>query len=210
MPPTRLNREQKKAATRQALLDAASEVFARDGLDGAALEEICDRAGYSRGAFYSNFTSKQQLFVEVLERRTADTLADVATAFTTGETLQQRMANGGKAIEAMLDRDRVWCQLHFEGWLLASRDEDFRNLYAQRYDTLREGLAAMIETEAATTADVEIDTDELAAALLALFQGYALQHVIDPGALPKGYFTRSLQRFLPRSANTNPATGGES
>lgn len=197
MSPGRLSREEKKAATRQALLDAASEVFADDGLDGAALEEICDRAGFSRGAFYSNFSSKQQLFLEVLERRTSDTLASIATAFTTGGTLQQRMVNGGKAVEAMLDRDRVWCQLHFEGWLLATRDEDFRTLYAQRYETLRQGLAAMIDTEAAAS-DAEVNTDELAAALLALFQGYALQHVIDPSALPGGYFARSLQMLLPR------------
>lgn len=199
MAPTRLSREEKKAATRQALLDAASDVFARHGIDGAPLEEICQRAGFSRGAFYSNFSNKQQLFIEVLERRTAETLADIGTAFAEGETLDERIANGGRAVEAVLDRDRVWCQLHFEGWLLASRDKKFETLYARRYDTLRQALALMIETQA--TGEIPTDSDELAAALLAVFQGYALQHVIDPTALPEGYFTRTLRMLLPQPRN---------
>jgi murein DD-endopeptidase MepM/ murein hydrolase activator NlpD len=135
LAPTRLNREQKKAATRQALLDAATEVFARHGFERAPLEEICDQAGYSRGAFYSNFSSKQQLFMEVLERRTADILAHIATAFADGDTPEQRLDRGARTVEAVLEDDRLWCQLHFEGWVLASRDEDFRALYAQRSST---------------------------------------------------------------------------
>jgi AcrR family transcriptional regulator len=197
MAPTRLNREQKQAATRQALLDAATEVFARHGFERAPLEEICDQAGYSRGAFYSNFSSKQQLFMEVLERRTADILGRIATAFADGDTTQQRLDRGARTVEAVLEDDRLWCQLHFEGWVLASRDEDFRALYAQRYDAIRVGVAEMIETQSGDH-DLEIGADarEFAAALLALFQGYALQYVIDPDALVAGYFARTLDTLL--------------
>ena len=49
--------------TRARLLDAAAQVFAEVGLDGASVEAVCDRAGFTRGAFYSNFESKDELFL---------------------------------------------------------------------------------------------------------------------------------------------------
>lgn len=55
---------QRRLHTRDRLLDAARDVFAESGID-APVEEICERAGYSRGAFYSNFSSKEQLFIEL-------------------------------------------------------------------------------------------------------------------------------------------------
>ncbi len=58
----------RRRATRERLLDAATEVFAEDGLQGASVEAICARAGFTRGAFYSNFSSKEQLFLELLAR----------------------------------------------------------------------------------------------------------------------------------------------
>ena len=69
MARTRLTREAKKAETRRRLLEAAAEVFIRRGFQGASVEEICEEAGFTRGAFYSNFRSKEQLFAELLQDR---------------------------------------------------------------------------------------------------------------------------------------------
>ena len=75
MPPRkprgveRRSRAETQAQTRRALLDAAEVVFLRRGLRGSSVEEISAEAGYTRGAFYSNFEGKQQLFVELLQDR---------------------------------------------------------------------------------------------------------------------------------------------
>src|SRR5918995_4972686 len=58
----------RREATRQKLLDAAAQVFAEVGLDAASVEAICDRAGFTRGAFYSNFETKDELFLELAAR----------------------------------------------------------------------------------------------------------------------------------------------
>lgn len=58
----------RRQATRDRLLEAATEVFAEEGLQGASVESICSRAGFTRGAFYSNFESKEELFLELLRR----------------------------------------------------------------------------------------------------------------------------------------------
>jgi AcrR family transcriptional regulator len=68
-PRQRRTRDEQRAETRARLLDAAAEVIAARGLDGASIDEIADRAGYTRGAFYSNFSGKPELLVELCEQR---------------------------------------------------------------------------------------------------------------------------------------------
>src|SRR5271166_333357 len=65
----RLTRQESKEVTRMRLIEAAEKVFIRKGFDNASVEEISETAGYSRGAFYSNFDDKEQVFVAVIDRR---------------------------------------------------------------------------------------------------------------------------------------------
>jgi AcrR family transcriptional regulator len=76
---TRLTRSESQARTRERLLDTAVEVFAERGLAAATVEEIAERAGYSKGAVYSNFASKTDLALAVLERRNEQQLHALAT-----------------------------------------------------------------------------------------------------------------------------------
>ena len=71
MTVERLTPERRRTLTREALLDAASEAFARRGYDGGTLEEIAAAAGFTTGAIYSNFGGKQDLFLAVLDERNA-------------------------------------------------------------------------------------------------------------------------------------------
>jgi AcrR family transcriptional regulator len=68
-PRQRRTRQEMRAETRARILAAAAEVVVERGLDGASIDEITDRAGYTRGAFYSNFSSKEELFVELCTQR---------------------------------------------------------------------------------------------------------------------------------------------
>jgi AcrR family transcriptional regulator len=65
---TRLTREQSQAVTRQKLLDSARELFARGGYGGTSIDAICEHAGYSKGAFYPHFPSKEAIFLDILEQ----------------------------------------------------------------------------------------------------------------------------------------------
>ncbi len=67
--PARLSRAERREITRQRLLDAAAEVFTDHGFDGAAIDDVAARAGYTRGAFYSNFAGKPELLVALSEQR---------------------------------------------------------------------------------------------------------------------------------------------
>jgi len=65
----RLTREESKEVTRVRLIEAAERLFVRKGFDDASVEEISETAGYSRGAFYSNFDNKEQVFLAVIDQR---------------------------------------------------------------------------------------------------------------------------------------------
>jgi AcrR family transcriptional regulator len=67
--PPRLSRAEQQARTRERLLEAAAAAFAEHGLDGASIDDIAARAGYSRGAFYSNFSDKTELLIALCDRR---------------------------------------------------------------------------------------------------------------------------------------------
>src|SRR5437879_2171749 len=68
VPTERWTRERRRQQTRQALMDAAAEAFARRGFHGASLDEIADAAGYTRGSITFNFGAKEDLFLAVVER----------------------------------------------------------------------------------------------------------------------------------------------
>src|SRR4051794_17601055 len=79
-PPRRLTRAEKRELTRDALLDAAGRVIAERGLHGASIEAITAEAGYTGGAFYANFESKEDLFAELLEKRVFKVWGEILAA----------------------------------------------------------------------------------------------------------------------------------
>ena len=75
-----MTREERRAATRTELLDAASRVFARRGFHAATLEDLAREAGYTTGAIYSNFTGKDELFRAAFEHQIARDVREVSEA----------------------------------------------------------------------------------------------------------------------------------
>ena len=84
MPPTRLTRAEQQAQTRERLLAAAEQVVARCGYGGASIDLISAEAGYSKGAVYSNFESKEAVFLELLRRHMEKNIADLAALMDLG------------------------------------------------------------------------------------------------------------------------------
>src|SRR5215203_4407439 len=186
--PNRLTRKEKQAETRQRLLDAAERVFLRRGLQGSSVEEIAAEAGYTRGAFYSNFKSKGELFVELLHTRVYDRYAELAreTEAQPG-TPRERLRWG---IERVRDVQRGeggnWLfRLWLECLTQAARDEDFRKLAATFWSGNRGILAEQIgETFKEIGRKAPLPPTQIATAMIALDVGLAVQHLVDPEEVP--------------------------
>lgn len=127
----------KRAQTRARLLDAARSVFAERGIQAASVEEICEAAGFTRGAFYSNFASKTELCVALLEHyaesayaAAQQTLEDIRPQFPL-DSVDNLVQRGVATFLALQERDWEWLLVVTELRLFAARDDDVREAYVQ-------------------------------------------------------------------------------
>ena len=183
----RLTRAEKKAQTRARLLDAAAEVFIERGFQGASVEAICAQAGFTRGAFYSNFESKEEMFVELLQERVYEGYREMTRSVPQDLTPVERLRWGaGELRRRYEDPDTSWL---FELWLEclahAARHPEFRSLAATFWSGTRAMNAAAIEQAfEAQGAPLPLESKHLATALTALDIGLAVQHLVDPDEVP--------------------------
>src|SRR5579872_2762536 len=90
--PPRNKHQQRTEATRQALLDSARRIFARDGFEACRLEDIAAATGHTRGAFYAHFRTKEDLFFALLEREAEARVEQIRTALACCGTAAERRA----------------------------------------------------------------------------------------------------------------------
>jgi AcrR family transcriptional regulator len=182
---TRLSRAERQAQTRTELLEAAARVFVERGFEGASIEAITDAAGYTRGAFYSNFDSKAELFTELLQERVYRTYRRMAAATAEGERPSFRKT--GERLAA-IQRDaeggwlfRLWLELLAHG----TRDDTFRVLAGGFWSATRDMSAEGIRNAYDDAGEEPpASPDRLATAMIAMDIGLALQHFVDPKAVP--------------------------
>jgi 8-oxo-dGTP diphosphatase len=198
----RLTRAEAKAKTRDQLLDAAARVFAQKGYAGASVEEIAESAGYSTGALYSNFDSKEQLFLELMSDKRSRGIARQAAKI---EKLLAEDPVAGEELLALLTRrlERVAgkgvesAPLQAEFWLYAVRNPEAMQMLAaktaERVDVLAPLVArAMREYQA----EPEIPPEAVTRVILALYRGLARQRRIDPAAIPADLLSQALRWLL--------------
>ncbi|GAA3436357.1 TetR/AcrR family transcriptional regulator [Kutzneria kofuensis] len=185
---TRLTRAEAKARTRERLLDAAARVFAQKGLAGASVDEIAEAAGYSIGAVYSNFGSKEQLFVELLKEKANDRVIRAAEIMADAEPDEARRAFSQLVIE-VADKDADFAPLQAEFWLYAVRNPELMETYAER---MREPRDLLTELVGRSVPDPD-RAGELSAIVIALFQGLVRMRRVDPDSVPDELFGRALR-----------------
>ena len=182
---TGLTRGEKQSRTRSALLDAGARVFVTHGFQGASVELIASEAGYTRGAFYSNFSSKEQLFAELLQDRVYSIYREMAETSAGAERPTLRQV--GEQLAAIQgDPDGQWLfRLWLELLAHAGRDKQFRQIAAGFWSANRALTSNSIDSAYASDGGKPpISPDHLASAMIALDIGLALQHFVDPDAVP--------------------------
>jgi AcrR family transcriptional regulator len=204
--PRRLGRAEKRAQTRRHLLDAAREVFGRRGFHGASLEEIAEEAGYSKGALYYNYRTKEELFLALLEERLSERVDVIRHAFAGAASTADALREAARRYIDSLEANREWLLLFFEFWAYAVREGTIAAQFQESLRTLRHGVQAVIEEHAAALGvGPGEDTEELAIAANALALGIAVEKHADPGGVPDGLFGDMLTRLFRDQADDNTA-----
>jgi AcrR family transcriptional regulator len=193
---TGLSRKQKQALTREALLEAALDLIAAEGLDGATIDAIAARAGYTKGAFYANFGSKQELFLVMLDQHFSEE-AERFDQLLQGEDEPVEVARetGLDFIRRVRSEPR-WQSLYFQFAVYATRDEDFRAELLDRYEGLISRLERIFERFAASYRFKPIlGFRELAEMTFFMADGFLLHQLLD-SRVDDELYGRMLATFL--------------
>jgi len=200
----RLSREQSREQTRERLLAAAHDVFVQKGFAHASVEEITSAAGYSRGAFYSNFEDKTELFFELMDRESAVIESQLR------ELLEAPMLDPAHLYAQLVDYYSTLVSkdtsslLCMDAKIVALRDEKFRIRLNQFQEERHQQIAGFIEAYARLTGMTPLaPVDDIAIGLLALCEGVSFAHRCDPQRIDAATGSAVLSYFL-RSAIALP------
>lgn len=182
----RQTRAEKQEQTRAALRAAAAELVADRGLQATSIEQISERAGFSRGAFYANYSSKEELFAELLQEAVYEAYREMARQWRESDTPPTPRESGERLAEIIGATEGRWL---FSLWLEllahAARDPEFRKIAAEFWrgtrHVLAEGVRELFESRGE---EPPIAAETLATASIALDIGLAIQHVVDPDDVP--------------------------
>jgi AcrR family transcriptional regulator len=179
--------KRRRAVTVERLLDAALETFAEVGFAAASVEDICSRGGFTRGAFYSSFKTKDELFGALFARETARNLA-LAEHQLAG--IEQESDPVTAAVERCLSTfraDRTWVLVHTEYALYATRHPEAAAALRRHAEELHRRLTALVEAAVARTGiRLSVPANRLARIVLALHDGVVIREVLGGGPVASG------------------------
>lgn len=188
--------KRRRSNTRARLLEGALEVFAERGFHGASVEDICERAGFTRGAFYSNFGSKDELVLALFQATTDRLLEQI-------EALLPELANQpGSLLDAVLGLldetapdQRQWHLISTEFTLHALRDPDAAKALNKQRAMFRESLTKLVEQITATSRlTLTVPAEQFVRLVMAVHEGARSQSLLEPRQVPAGSLEHT---FLP-------------
>jgi AcrR family transcriptional regulator len=210
----RLTQSERRERTRAELVATAHRLFLEHGFHGASLDEIAEQSGFSKGAVYSNFAGKDDLFLAVLdaqfERRTR-VLADV---LLDEERLEDSYRAVARSMVAADEGEPRWTPLLLEFWAHASRRPALRAAVAERRERFFTIVAGLIaELGARHNVRFTIPPKEIARGSNALARGIALDRLMTGGAVSADLFAEMHTAYvmglteLPRETGPAPNEG---
>ncbi|MCX2732753.1 TetR family transcriptional regulator [Saccharopolyspora sp. NFXS83] len=206
-PETGARETARRTKTRERLMDAAYRQFSEHGINGTPVEAITDDAGFTRGAFYSNFGSKEELFFALTERENRVRLETLREHFaglvaplggTAGKPAPHLIEGVIADVLSFQPDNRQWCLMQSEFRLLALRDPEVAPRFLAASQSFLRELAAMVDT-AVQSVGVRflIDTLDMTRLLVDQFDS-AMQEAILSGAEdPELAVREHVMRTLP-------------
>jgi AcrR family transcriptional regulator len=195
-PRSRTCQADRTRATRRKLLDAAKRIFAKDGFEAARLEDIAAGAGYTRGAFYANFKSKEDIFFALFEEWVRERIESVTKALRRHSNLTEKLV-AVRTHYAELATDRRLVLISMEFKLFALRHPEAHARLRSRHRRIRASFGELFsELMGALGKTIPIAYPAASACLGAVSQGLLLEHLLDPKTLSDGDVRHVLGLFF--------------
>jgi AcrR family transcriptional regulator len=172
-------------------------VFARRGLQQASIDEVAEDAGFTKGAFYANFKSKEELFLAMLDERFAKRIADIERVIAGEGSTAQKAQRAGDEFVRMIRADPEWERLFFEFCAYAARDEEFREELLTRYRAMRDRIAAALEAHAGELGkEATLPFEQVALMSSVMANGFALEKLLEGDAVADELYGTMLMVFF--------------
>ena len=190
-----------RQATRERMLDAAAVVLAREGIQGASVEHICEQAGFTRGAFYSNFSSKDELVMALFERERVAMLARMREAADPTDLLGRDLAD---VFATIMDRfmvlqppDRDWYLAHAEFELRGVRDDEVGRAFNEAWRDIKSQVEELIESVLAQFGPrLTIDLGHAATVLMGTYDNALRESLIERREIDHELLRRTLPALI--------------
>ncbi len=171
---------ERRAETRQRLLDAAAELFAERGIEASSVDAIAERAERTSGAIYDHFGGKAGLLFALLEGWVDDVAIAIGRELASATSLDERLASLWRNVSNPPAGDGQWIALEHELWSYAARNPEARAHLARRY---RAAWAGVDRAVAGWGDDGELASGTVGPALIGLLLGLEMMRRLEPGAV---------------------------
>lgn len=199
-----LTQERRRQQTRDHLLAAAAQVFAERGFHGATLDEVARVAGFTKGAVYSNFKNKDDLFLALFRANYEREMAQVvATLESSTVPAVERLSDFVALVQKESHQAPNSALLYLEFWLYAARNPEGRAQLAAIDDEAVQSLADLLRAERANEGIEPLgDPERVARVIETLFRGIGLLRVIQPDVVDDELLTVAIE-FIARGLEAN-------
>lgn len=170
--------QQRSEETRTKITGAAIKLFSTRGFNAASVDDICEEAGISKGAFYHHFESKQALFLALLDGwlKTIDMAIEASKDKTAPDTFMQMT----EAFPYIFETAGGGLPIFLEFWLQASRDKTIWDASIAPYRRYHRYFTSLIKKGIQEGSFVEVDPELAARMIVATAMGLLLQSLLDP------------------------------
>lgn len=182
--------------TRSRILAAAVREFADQGYEGTAVVDICRRAGVSKGAFYHHFSSKQELFLELLERWLSSIDTRLAELQSDPKPVPEQLMTMTEMICHVFDAAGDQLPMFLEFWAQAAHDSQVWEATMSPYRQYRSFFSRMVQAGVAEGSLRPIDPDTTATVIVSLALGMVLQGLLETKGADWGEITRAGMQML--------------
>ncbi|WP_107654345.1 TetR/AcrR family transcriptional regulator [Nocardia suismassiliense] len=191
----RLTRSESQARTRADLIATARDLFLADGYASTSLERVAEEAGYSKGAVYSNFRTKKELGLEVIELIHATKFAEVTDLLAAGDSFEEQLERFQEWAERTVG-DVGWTMLEFEFATVSRDDPALQAALVSSLGMVRGAVAVQVQTLADTVGiELPVPAEDAATGILSMGIGLGMQRAIDP-SIPARLITDAVRLLV--------------
>ena len=193
---TGLTRAERQALTRAALLRSASRLICEHGLEGASIDSIAADAGFTKGAFYASFASKEDMFLAVLDEKFSEELARLEATLTSPGDAVDVARRAADDLISYVDRGPEWQRVYQEFIVHAARNEPFRRELVAHLRAVRARIAELFcDWTDALGIEPVLPHEDVATMIFVMADGFILDRLVDH-ELDNSLYTTMSEVFL--------------